>query len=108
MTPDYSRYRALEFARPRPRILEVILSAPDKLNALDADGHRELAEIGRDIDRDPEVSVVLPRGDNGTFSTGGDLGLIEEMADDFAMLSAPDHGFVSCSGRKNARFGCHG
>jgi enoyl-CoA hydratase len=83
MTPDYSRYRVLKFARPRPRVLEVILSVPDKLNALDADGHRELAEIWRDIDRDPEVSVALLRGDNGTFSAGGDLKLVEDMADDF-------------------------
>ena len=36
----YAHYKALKFARPRPRILEVILSRPGKLNALDADGHR--------------------------------------------------------------------
>jgi enoyl-CoA hydratase len=85
MTPDYSRYRALKFDRPGPRIFEVIMSAPGKLNALDAEAHRELAEIWRDIDRDPEISVALLRGDNGTFSAGGDLKLVEEMADDFAV-----------------------
>ena len=40
MTDRYVHYKALKFARPRPRILEVILSRPGKLNALDADGHR--------------------------------------------------------------------
>lgn len=83
MTVDYSRYRALKFNRPRPRIVEVILSKPGRLNALDADGHRELAEVWRDIDRDPDVSVALLRGEGGTFSAGGDLGLVEDMADDF-------------------------
>jgi enoyl-CoA hydratase len=84
MTDHYAHYKALKFARPRPRILEVILSKPGKLNALDAAGHRELAEVWRDIDRDPETSVVLLRGDGGVFSAGGDLGMVEEMTRDWA------------------------
>ena len=70
--------------RPRPRILEVILSKPGKLNALDAEGHRELAVVWRDIDRDPDTSVALLRGEGGAFSAGGDLGMIEVMARDWA------------------------
>jgi enoyl-CoA hydratase len=84
MTERYAHYKALKFARPRPRILEVILSKPGKLNALDADGHRELADVWRDIDRDPETSVALLRGDGGVFSAGGDLGMIEVMSRDWA------------------------
>jgi enoyl-CoA hydratase len=84
MTDRYAHYKALKFARPRPRILEVILSRPGKLNALDADGHRELAQVWRDIDRDPETSVALLRGEGGVFSAGGDLGMIETMARDWA------------------------
>ena len=84
MTDRYAHYKALKFARPRPRILEVILSRPGKLNALDADGHRELAEVWRDIDRDPDTSVALLRGEGGVFSAGGDLGMIEVMARDWA------------------------
>ena len=84
MTERYAHYTALKFARPRPRILEVILSKPGKLNALDAEGHRELAEVWRDIDRDPDTSVALLRGDGGVFSAGGDLGMIEVMARDWA------------------------
>src|SRR6185295_12698316 len=84
MTDRYTHYKALKFSRPRPRILEVILSRPGKLNALDADGHRELAEVWRDIDRDPETSVALLRGEGGAFSAGGDLGLIEVMTRDWA------------------------
>src|SRR6202008_3609125 len=84
MTERYAHYKALKFARPRPRILEVILSKPGKLNALDADGHRELADVWRDIDRDPETSVALLRGDGGVFSAGRDLGMVEVMANDWA------------------------
>lgn len=83
MTVDYNRYTALKFNRPRPRVLEVILSQPGKLNALNAQGHSELAEVWRDIDKDSETSVVLLRGDGGVFSAGGDLQLVEDMANDW-------------------------
>jgi enoyl-CoA hydratase len=80
----YSHYKALKFARPRPRLLEIILSRPGRLNALDADGHAELAEVWRDVDRDPETSVAVLRGEGGVFSAGGDLEMIEVMARDWA------------------------
>jgi enoyl-CoA hydratase len=84
VTSRYSQYKALKFARPAPRVLEVILSKPGRLNALDADGHRELAEVWRDIDRDPETSVALLRGEGGAFSAGGDLRMVEAMTRDWA------------------------
>lgn len=84
MTDRYAHYSSLKFNRPADGVLEVILSAPKKLNALDAGGHRELAEVWRDIDRDPDTNVVLLRGDNGNLSAGGDLGLVEDMTNDFA------------------------
>ena len=34
----------------RDRDPEIILSKPGKLNTLEADGHRELAEVWRDMD----------------------------------------------------------
>lgn len=83
MKVDYSGYKVLKLNRPAPRILEVVISNPRKLNSLDRDGHRELAEIWRDVDADSEVSCVLLRGDGGNYSAGGDLGLIEEMIADF-------------------------
>jgi enoyl-CoA hydratase len=83
MTVDYSRYKAIKFNRPKPRLLEVILSQPDKLNALSADAHRELADVWRDIDRDHSVDVVLLRGEGGVFSAGGDLDFVEAMANDW-------------------------
>jgi enoyl-CoA hydratase/carnithine racemase len=84
MQDRFSGYRALKFARPRPRLLEIILSKPGRLNALDADAHAELAEVWRDLDRDPETSVAVLRGEGGIFSAGGDLEMIEEMTRDWA------------------------
>jgi enoyl-CoA hydratase len=83
MQCDYSAYKALKFNRPEPGILEVILSNPGKLNSLDEDGHRELAAVWRDIDKDDETRVVLLRGEGGNYSAGGDLKLVEKMANDW-------------------------
>ena len=85
--PDYSRYKALKLNRPKPRLLEIVFSAPGRLNALDADGHREIAEIWRDIDRDPDISAVLLRGEGGVYSAGGDLKLVEAMSRDWNALA---------------------
>ena len=45
--------------------------------------HRELAEIWRDVDTDPETRVALIRGEGKGFSGGGDLDLVQDMADHF-------------------------
>src|SRR5437868_618916 len=59
-------------------------SANRKLPTADANMHRELAEIWRDISADPEVRVAIIRGEGKGFSAGGDLALVEDMANDFA------------------------
>lgn len=78
----YDRYERLKLDWAAPRVLRVTLSAPGRLNAVDTTGHRELAEIWRDADADPEVRAVLVRGEGTVFSSGGDLAMIEEMMDD--------------------------
>ena len=83
--PDlYAKYTRLKFERPAERILQIVLDSPGRLNATDARMHEELAHVWRDVDADPEVSVVMIRGAGDAFSAGGDLELVEAIADDFA------------------------
>ena len=49
---------------------------------MDKDDHRELTYIWRDIDADPNVSVVILTGSGPAFSAGGDFSMIEEMIED--------------------------
>ena len=80
---NYDRYKTLKMNRPEPGILEIVMGATGKLGVADATGHAELAEIWRDVDSDPEVSVVIIRGEGKGFSGGGSLDLVERMAQDF-------------------------
>ncbi|MGH6895453.1 MAG: enoyl-CoA hydratase/isomerase family protein [Geminicoccaceae bacterium] len=87
MTDAYAKYERLKFQRPAERILEIVLDSPGRLNATDARMHEELAYVWRDIDADPDVSVAMIRGAGDAFSAGGDLALVEAMANDFATLT---------------------
>ncbi len=79
-TVDQKNYSYLKIARPKPGLLEVILSNPGKLNSVTVEGHAELAQIWHDIDRDESVQVVLLRGEGGVYSAGGDMKLVEGIA----------------------------
>jgi enoyl-CoA hydratase len=50
------------------------LNRPEKLNAVDATMHRELASLSRDADDDPEVKVLVLTGAGRAFCAGGDFG----------------------------------
>ncbi len=86
MLERYEQFRALRFAVPAERVLEIILENPHTLNAADADMHRDLAYVWQEIDADPNVSAVLVRGAGGAFSSGGSFDLIEEMIADYDAL----------------------
>jgi len=58
----YEHYHSLKLTRPEPGILEIVMGEEGKLSVADARTHQELAEIWRDIDADPEVSVAVIRG----------------------------------------------
>lgn len=80
---DYSRYTNLKVELHEHGIAEVILGEPGKLPAADATGHGELADIWRDLDRDPAVAVIVVRGQDKGFSAGGTLDLVAAMVDEF-------------------------
>ena len=58
--PDrYTRYTRLAFDRPHPRVLRITMGlGQERPNPVDAVMHRELGEIWRDVDADPEVNAV--------------------------------------------------
>lgn len=82
MTDRYAAYTGLKFVRSEPRILEIVFDTPGRTNSLDATKHRELAEIWRDVEGDPDVSCVLLRGEGGAFSAGGDFDMISAITTD--------------------------
>ena len=79
----YEEFTSLEFDRPEEWILRITLRNPGKLNAVGADAHAQLASVWQTIDRDPDTRVVLVRGADGAFSSGGDLELVEEIANNW-------------------------
>jgi len=85
LTDRYEQFASLRFERPAPGVLRMVMSSPGRLNAADADMHRDLAEVWRAIDADPEVRAVIVRGAGDAFSAGGDLDLVADMADDYAV-----------------------
>ncbi len=82
MSDAYAGFTRLALDRPHPRVLRVTMNRPDRLNAADGIMHRELAEIWRVIDGDPDVSAVLLTGAGKAFSAGGDFEMIQEIIDD--------------------------
>ncbi|MHB8651161.1 MAG: enoyl-CoA hydratase/isomerase family protein [Gaiellaceae bacterium] len=80
----YSEFTSLEFDRPEEWVLRITLRNPGKLNAVGREAHGHLASVWPAIDRDPETRVVVVRGADGAFSSGGDLELVEDIASDWA------------------------
>jgi enoyl-CoA hydratase len=76
MSDRYAHFASLHFERPEPGILRLVLSGPG-LNAVGPEMHRDLADVWVEIDRDPEVRVVLLRGAGKGFSAGGSFDLID-------------------------------
>ena len=84
MSNPYAAYPSLELDRPAPHVLRLTLRAPGRLNAVSATMHRELASVWQTIGADDDTHVVIVRGADGAFSSGGDLDLVLEIASDYA------------------------
>ena len=54
-------------------VLELVLNEPAKLNAVDGELHKALADVWRVIDADPRVRAVLLRAEGRAFSAARDL-----------------------------------
>ena len=83
MPLDKTKYKILKLDCPAEKVLRITFDRPETYNSLDADGHRELAYIWREIDDDPTINSVLLTGAGKAFSSGGDFEMIEKVMDDF-------------------------
>jgi len=87
---DYSHYQTLNISRrgPGETVLDIQMKAANgKLPTAGHDGHRELAQVWRDVAGDDSVRCAVLRGEGQGFSGGGDLGLVQDMAADFEVRS---------------------
>jgi enoyl-CoA hydratase len=82
MTDPYDRYTRLRFDRPHPKVLRITMDN-GRMNTTDEAMHAELAEIWRDVDRDPTVNAAVIAGAGKVFSAGGDFAMIRRNIDDF-------------------------
>jgi enoyl-CoA hydratase len=84
MTADpYEPFPNLTFERVEDGVLKIVLDAPN-LNAVNAELHRELADVWVAVDRDPDTRVAIITGAGKAFSAGGSFDLVEGIIDDFA------------------------
>lgn len=60
----------------------VVIDRPDELNAVNAELHRALAQVWRQLAADREARVVILTGSGRAFSAGGDLDWITSFLDD--------------------------
>ena len=82
MSDPYARYIRLRFDRPHPKVLRITMDN-GRMNTADDVMHAELADIWRDVDRDPTVNAVVITGAGKVFSAGGDFAMIQQNIDDF-------------------------
>jgi enoyl-CoA hydratase/carnithine racemase len=82
---DYSSYTDLKVRTLEPGILEIVMGEEGKLAVATANAHAEMARIWLDVDRDREARVAILRGAGKGFSAGGDLAMVEQMTQDFAV-----------------------
>jgi enoyl-CoA hydratase len=78
MDDRYADYPGLTVDRPADGVLRITLDAPG-LNAVSPSVHRELADVWRTVDRDPDTRVALLCGAGRAFSSGGSFDLLDEI-----------------------------
>jgi enoyl-CoA hydratase len=84
MADPYADFPDLTFDRPSEAVLRITLDGPG-LNAVGHDVHRQLADVWRAVDRDPDTNVALLRGAGKAFSAGGSFELLDSIMSDYAV-----------------------
>jgi enoyl-CoA hydratase len=67
------QYSFLRLSYPHPKVLQATMYRPEKLNAIDDDGHLEIVRLLDDVDDAEDINVLLLTGSGRAFSAGGDV-----------------------------------
>ncbi len=86
MPMTYSEYQHLAFDRKPDGVLLITINRPEVMNATNARLHWELTQVWLTVDADAGTRVALVTGAGKAFSAGGELDLVDEMADNPATL----------------------
>ncbi|MBC2778960.1 enoyl-CoA hydratase/isomerase family protein [Parasphingopyxis marina] len=84
---NYDGYEALKIEK-NGSILTITIDRPEVKNAVNPQVHDEFSRIFLDVDRDPEVSVVILTGAGDAFSAGGDIDWLTSLHGDMAATVA--------------------
>ena len=71
---DPQRYKAIAIDKRADGVALATLNRPERLNAVNATMHNELARLTRDADADTDVRVLDITGAGRAFCAGGDFG----------------------------------
>ncbi|MYF82041.1 MAG: hypothetical protein F4177_09890 [Chloroflexi bacterium] len=71
LNPD--DYTTIDIDKRSDGVTVATLNRPEKLNAVNATMHRELASLSIDANRDPETRVLVLTGAGRAFCAGGDF-----------------------------------
>jgi enoyl-CoA hydratase/carnithine racemase len=74
MALQQESYLAMRIEKRPNGVAVVTLNRPERLNAVNATLHHELARFTRDAESDPDVRVVVLAGAGRAFCAGGDFG----------------------------------
>src|SRR3990172_5791278 len=73
---DYGRYRFLE-VRHDDGVTTIVLSRPERRNAVHEAMHRELEDIWADVAEDDGIRAIVLTGAGEAFCAGGDAGSMD-------------------------------
>jgi enoyl-CoA hydratase len=82
MADRYADFPSLRLELGEHGVMHLVLDGPG-LNSVGPQMHRDLADVWPELDRDPDVRVVLVYGAGTAFSAGGSFDSIQAMIDDY-------------------------
>ena len=75
-------YKNFTVTFPRPKVVQVTLDRPEKLNCIDNPTSREIAKIWEEFDEDETLWVGIITGNGRAFCTGADLAGMSRLVAD--------------------------